>query len=117
MVALIAVDPRLLSGGGWRRPPLLALPRGTLRARDQCATLVRAGAVRMRNIAHSNCRVGKGAGTAFPCGDSSRAPCPRVTSRSNKNAWAQRTRALICGTAVPAPLPTLRCGLREEHGA
>src|SRR5262245_36237293 len=47
MVALAAADPRLLPGGGRRRPPLLALPRGPLRARDQCAALVRAGAVRV----------------------------------------------------------------------
>src|SRR5437899_2074847 len=49
MVALTATDPRLLPGGGRRRPPFLALPRGSLRARDQCATLVRARAVRVNN--------------------------------------------------------------------
>src|SRR5262245_26748953 len=49
MVALIAADPRLLPGGRRRRPPLLALPRGTLRARDQYAALVRAGAVRVNS--------------------------------------------------------------------
>src|SRR5262245_4029881 len=54
MVALIAADPRLLPRGGRRRPPLLALPGGTLRARDQCAALVRAGAVRMNTPAQPN---------------------------------------------------------------
>src|SRR5215470_12306270 len=53
MVALAAADPRLLPGGGRRRPPFLALPRRTLRARDQCATLVRTGAVRVNNQQHS----------------------------------------------------------------
>src|SRR5215813_2135036 len=47
MVAFTAANPRLLPGGGRRRPPLLALPRGALRARDQFAALVRARAVRM----------------------------------------------------------------------
>src|SRR5215510_1627863 len=54
MVALIAANSRLLSGGGRRRPPVLALPRGALRARDQCATLVRARAVCMNS--NQTCR-------------------------------------------------------------
>src|SRR5262245_59731851 len=49
MVALIAANSRLLPGGVRRRPPVLALPRGALRARDQCATLVRARAVCMNS--------------------------------------------------------------------
>src|SRR5689334_3366470 len=112
MVAHITANPRLLPGRGRRGPPLLALPRRTLRARDQYAALVRAWVVCMNSNAHSDRRVGKGVGNTITRSKAYRTPCPRVVDR-NKYA---RTRghgareASICGTTVPTPLPTLpRC--------
>ena|SRR5215510_8932833 len=61
------------------------------------------------NLDWESGRVGKGAGTKFPDGKDSRAPCPRChNSQLRRNAWARRTRDLRFGTAVPSPLPTLR---------
>src|SRR5437867_3575807 len=58
----------------------------------------------------SDCRVGKGGGTADSESKAYRAPCPRVLapSASLQDAWARRTIDLLWGGAVPAPLPTLQ---------
>src|SRR5262252_1933966 len=105
MVALIAADPRLLPGGGQWRPPVLALPRRTLRARDQCATLVRAGAVRMNR----QLLVGWAKALARPC--CRLQPLVRCAHAFLLLRFVTRghgARAdLLRVMAVPAPLPTL----------
>src|SRR5207249_2858120 len=83
----------------------------TLPARWLAARSGRAGVMRgSYAVIGSDCRVGKGGGTADSKGRAYRAPCPRVlaSSASFQDAWARRTRDFLWGGAVPAPLPTLQ---------
>src|SRR5262245_50345612 len=56
------------------------------------------------------CRVGKGAGTSFPCREASRAPCPPRTAQlaSMPLVGTAHDGFLPCGKTPPAPLPTLQ---------
>src|SRR5215475_12824600 len=61
---------------------------------------------------YARLRRAMGAGTIFPDGENSRAPCPRChNSQLRKNAWARRTRGFDrwkCGANAFATLRFLR---------
>src|SRR5258705_4187685 len=90
--------------------PSLIISRAPKRASARSPRITSGCRARSKSYRRIQRRVGKGAGTAFPCGKASRAPCPPAASiRIAPSFGGHGAReAFSYGEAVPTPLPTLQ---------